>query len=131
MRTVCAIALAIFALISSPARGAGQQENSGAAPPKHTFIVIYKQGPAWPPGKTLKELPLQDHGKYILSLYSKGILKLGGPFADETGGAAVFEAADETEAKAIIAKDPAVTSQIFVPEIHPWALVQWEQRLKK
>ena len=133
MKTTCQLSIALFALVSSLIPCAGQQEHAGsaAAPARKTFIVIYKPGPGWLPGKSLSEQPLQEHGKYIFSLHSQGILKLGGPFADETGGAAVIEAADDTEAKAIVAKDPAVVSQIFVTEVHPWALVQWEKPLKK
>jgi uncharacterized protein YciI len=133
MRTMCNLSLVLIALISSLIPCGGQQDNagSGGAAARKTFIVIYKPGPGWVPGKSLREQPLQEHGKYILSLYSQGLLKLGGPFADETGGAAVFEAADDKDAKAIVAKDPAVVSQIFVPEVHPWALVQWEQQVKK
>lgn len=129
MKTVCTISIAFLALMSHSIPCDGQQENatSSAAATKHTFIVIYKPGPGWVAGKSLKEQPLQEHGKYILSLYNKGLLKSGGPFADETGGAAVFEAADDAEARSIIAKDPAVISQVFVPEVHQWALVPWDQ----
>lgn len=120
-------------LISVSAVGLGQQERGtkSGLPAKSTFVVIYKPGPTWLPGKPLKEQPLQEHGRYILSLYAKGMLKFGGPFSDDAGGAAVFEAADESEAKAIVTRDPAVVSQVFVYELHPWKLVDWESLLKK
>ena len=133
MRTMCKLSLVLFGLISSLIPCAGQQQNaaSAAAPARKTFIVIYKPGPGWLPGKSLREQPLQEHGKYVFSLHAQGVLKLGGPFADDAGGATVIEAADDAEAKAIVAKDPAVVAQIFVTEVHPWALVQWEQMPKK
>ena len=100
-------------------------------PAKSTFLVIYKPGPSFIQGKPLKEQPLQEHGRYILSLYGKGVLKFAGPFGDDTGGAAVLETASEAEAKTIVANDPAVVSHIFVTEMHPWELVQWERLSKK
>jgi uncharacterized protein YciI len=42
----------------------------------------------------------------------------------------VFEAESEEEAAAVVAADPAVISKVFVGELHPWRLVDWEQRAK-
>ena len=53
---------------------------------KITFLVIYRQGPAWPQGKGLSDLPLNDHGKYMISLYAKGLMQQAGPLTDDTGG---------------------------------------------
>lgn len=97
---------------------------------KSTYLVIYRPGPAWIPGKTVKEQPLKEHGKYMLSLYKNGILKFAGPFTDNAGGAVVFEAQNDDEAKAIVAADPAVASKVFLSELHPWGLVEWERYLK-
>ena len=62
----------------------------------------------------------------MLSLYRRGVLKLAGPFSDNAGGAIVVEAQDDGEANSVVAADPAVTSHIFLYELHPWGLVQWE-----
>lgn len=97
---------------------------------KSTYLVIYRPGPAWIPGKPLKEQPLKEHGKYMLSLYKSGILKFAGGFRDNAGGAAAFEAENEDEAKAIVAADPAVMSKVFLYELHPWGLVDWERHVK-
>jgi uncharacterized protein YciI len=96
-----------------------------------TYLVVYKPGPAWLQGKPLAEQPLKEHGRYILSLYVKGSLKFAGPFSDDAGGAAAFEAADDDAARAVVAADPAVVSGLFVGELHPWRLVDWAQRAKK
>jgi uncharacterized protein YciI len=98
---------------------------------KVTFLLIYRPGPAWPQGKSVSELPLKEHGNYMLRLFAKGTVKLAGPLTDNAGGAVVLEVADESEAKAIVADDPAVRAGIFVHELHPWAPVQWEKYLKK
>ena len=98
---------------------------------KITFLLIYRPGPAWPQGKSVSDLPLKEHGNYMLSLYAKGAMKLAGPLTDNAGGAVVLEVSSESEAKAIVANDPAVKAGIFVHELHPWAPVSWESYLKK
>ena len=99
-----------------------------ASSSKVTFLVIYRPGPAWPQGKKVSELPLKEHGNYMLSLYKRGAMKLAGPLTDNAGGAVVLEVSGEPEAKAIVADDPAVRAGIFIYEMHPWAPVPWENR---
>jgi uncharacterized protein YciI len=99
--------------------------------PKITFLVIYRPGPAWLPGKSISEQPLKEHGKYMLGLYVKGSMKFAGPLTDNAGGAVVLEVADESQAKAIVAEDPAVKSGVFICEMHPWELKPWGDYAKK
>jgi uncharacterized protein YciI len=75
--------------------------------------------------------PLKEHGKYMLSLFIKGSMKLAGPLTDNAGGAVLLEVSNETEAQAIVTNDPAVKSGVFVYEIHPWKLQPWEDFAKK
>jgi uncharacterized protein YciI len=98
---------------------------------KATYLIIYRPGPAWLAGKPVSAQPLKEHGKYMLSLYIKGSMKLAGPLADDAGGAVLLAVADESEAKAIVAEDPAVKSGIFVYEMHPWKLQPWDEFAKK
>src|SRR5207253_11234352 len=67
--------------------------------PKTTFLIIYRPGPAWLPGKSVSEQPLKEHGRYMLGLYVKGSMNLAGPLTDNAG-AVVLEVAGESEAKA-------------------------------
>ena len=106
-------------------------ETQATSDAKITFLLIYRPGPAWPEGKKVSELPLKEHGNYMLSLYRKGAMKLAGPLTDNAGGAVVLEVSGESEAKDIVANDPAVRAGIFVYELHPWAPVQWEKYIKK
>lgn len=98
---------------------------------KETFIVIYKPGAAWIKGKPVTEQPLKEHGKFLLGLYKSKILRYAGPFGDDTGGAAVLEVSNETEARNLLERDPAVTSGVMSYELHPWRLVPWENFVKK
>jgi uncharacterized protein YciI len=95
-----------------------------------SYLVVYRPGPGWVAGKPMTEQPLKEHGKYMLHLYIGGTLKFAGPFLDDTGGAVMFEAANERDARAVVADDPAVRSGVFVAELHPWKLVNWAQYVK-
>jgi uncharacterized protein len=101
------------------------------APARATFLVIYRPGPAWPKDAPVSTLPLQEHGRYLLGLYSSGLLKIAGPFTDDTGGAVMLEVANEAEAKAIVENDPAVKSDQFLYELRPWSPVPWERFQKE
>lgn len=118
-----------FALICCTADGLA--ETPQEATPKKTYLVIYRPGLAWLTGKSVMEQPLKEHGKYMLSLYIKGSMKLAGPLTDDAGGAVLLDVSDEAEAKAIVANDPAVKSGIFVYEMHPWKLQPWNELAKK
>ena len=97
---------------------------------KATFLVVYKPGPAWLPGKPATQQPLAEHGRYMLDLYGEGHIKIAGPFSDDSGGAVVLYAANQEEATNIVMKDPGVINRAFIYELHPWTLIDWESRLK-
>jgi uncharacterized protein YciI len=120
------VALICFSSRSIAAENEPQQKQT-----KAMYLVIYRPGPAWLVGKSVLEQPLKEHGKYMLSLYIKGSMKLAGPLTDDAGGAVLLAVADESEAKAIVAADPAVKSGIFVYEMHPWKLQPWDEFAKK
>ena len=94
---------------------------------KCRFLVVYRPGPNWVPGRPTSEQPLKEHGKYMLDLFIAGAMKFAGPFAEDAGGAAVIEAECEADARALATGDPAVQSRIFTHEIHRWDLVDWER----
>ena len=123
---VIGLALAFYSLLGPAVTDAQQLTVAN-----RTFLVIYRPGPAWLPGKPVTEQPLKEHGKYMLSLYISGSMKLAGPLTDNAGGAVLLDVADESKAKAIVAQDPAVKSGIFVYELHPWELKQWDEYSKK
>jgi uncharacterized protein YciI len=119
------------ALTCCPVEGRAEMINPQEAATKATHLVFYRPGPAWLTGKSVMEQPLKEHGKYMLSLYIKGSMKLAGPLADNAGGAVLLEVSDEAEAKAIVTNDPAVKAGIFVYEMHPWKLQPWDEFAKK
>jgi uncharacterized protein YciI len=123
------VGLALFSLAVGVAMSGSAQTPSSSV--KITYLVVYRPGPGWISGKPIEQQPLKEHAAYMLSLYERGALRFAGPFLDNAGGAVVLEADNEERAKAMIADDPAVVSRVFVGELHPWRLVDWEQRRKK
>ena len=126
MRVIALLFVLAFAPICYFPQDLAKTVNPQEPTTKATYLVIYRPGPGWVTGKSIMEQPLQEHGKYMLSLYMKGSMKLAGPLADDAGGAVLLEVSDEAEAKAIVMKDPAVESGIFVYEMHPWKLQRWD-----
>ncbi len=102
-------------------------EASGAGEPGQIFAFLVRPGPEWDATKPLHEQPrLFNHAAYLGSLRERGILALGGPFADisgeSTGALAlgVFRVPDLATAERYMRADPAVQAGTFVYELRPW-----------
>ncbi len=80
----------IFAVICYSSRGVEAGEEPQQKKAKTSYLVIYRPGPGWLVGKSVLEQPLKEHGKYMLSLYIKGSMKLAGPLTDDAGGAVLL-----------------------------------------
>jgi len=115
-----------FMLASFSAALAHSTTTQAASPTQPSYLCIYRPGARWLPGKPLSGQPLRDHGRYMLDLYRRGIMRLAGPFADGSGGAMLFSAEDDASAEAIVSTDPAVVAQTFTYELRQWAVVDWE-----
>jgi hypothetical protein len=115
-----------FVLAGLSAALAGNSTANAGQPAQPSYLCVYRPGEKWLAGRPLSEQPLREHGRYMLDLYRRGILRLAGPFADGSGGAVLFGADDDASAAAIVAADPAVTAHIFTYELRRWTLVDWE-----
>jgi hypothetical protein len=89
---------------------------------KNTFMILWAPGPAWVPGKTVREQPhWEHHAAFMDRLFENGTVVLGGPFADATGSLVIVEAENEQEVIDVFARDPFVVHTIFVRSL----LKQW------
>lgn len=131
MRKSICLSVLSFALMSNLSLSVAAENEPRQEKGKETYLVIYRPGPEWLEGKTLAEQPLKEHGMYMMSLYNKGSMMLAGPFTDDSGGAVLLAVSEESEAKVLVAEDPAVKSGIFEYEIHPWKLQPWDEFAKK
>ena len=87
--------------------------------PLKPFAVLYQPGPAWKAGEPMSRQGLGPHARYIGELQDQGRVYAAGPLGVEKG-LAIIGAASLEEAKAILARDPAVTSGIFTAEVQPF-----------
>jgi uncharacterized protein len=53
------------------------------------------------------------HRDYLTELKATGKLVAAGPFADQTGALLVYDVADETELREILAKDPYTPANVY------------------
>lgn len=81
---------------------------------KNTFVILWGPGPAWVAGKTVREQPYwTEHADFMDPLFDKGMVIMGGPFADTTGSLVIVEAENEQEVADLFAQDPFVIHGIF------------------
>ena len=120
--------IALCAAVSAQTTATTPPASAGAAavPMSPTlYLVIYTAGPNWKPDVPAGD-QLRDHGRYMLGLHQKTLLKMAGPFTDAAGGAAVIETDTLAAAQAIADADPAVQSKVFAAEVHAWRHVDWD-----
>lgn len=127
-RDVVTGATFMLAGLSSTAQGQTQRSSPSSSP---VFLILYRPGPQWLTGKPLAEQPLREHGRYLLELFQRGVLREAGGFGDDSGGAAVIRAAGLTEARSYADADPSVASGIFTYEVCEWRLVDWAALAKR
>ena len=92
----------------------------------YTFVLL-RRGPAWSLDETPESKAIfEGHMANIRAMGKAGKLVLAGPFdapaGDKTAYAGLFvlDVKSDDEARAWLAKDPAVQSGRFVPELRPW-----------
>lgn len=121
-----------FGLAGRAAASPRDQAASASGHPRPLYLVVYHRGRRWIDGRPMAEQPgIKEHFRYYLDLYRRGDLRFGGGFADESGGAAVFEAADDAAAASVVAADPAVRTEAFRYELKRWTLQPWEEIVKR
>src|SRR5258708_12386513 len=60
---------------------------------KNTFMMLWAPGPAWVPGKTVREQPYwAQHAAFMDRLFENGTVVLAGPFADSTASLLIVQA---------------------------------------
>ena len=115
-------ALVGFGMFAGQAPSPAPSPSAGSPPRDLTayHAVILKLGPKWDKTRSVREQPgIQEHGQYMSSLSSSGILILGGPFlegpppATASGAIVFFATADPAEARKLMEADPGVKSGLF------------------
>lgn len=72
-----------------------------------------------------EELLVSEHFQYLQRLCETGVVKLAGRTLNTDAsafGIVIFEAADETAARAIVDNDPAVKHGVMQAELYPYRI---------
>ena len=98
----------------------------------HVYVIEYKPGSAWRAGVPMNKQALGPHAAYWKHLAAEGRAIAAGPYRDIDGGMAIVTAATVDDARAIVASDPAVSSNVFVAQLHEWSpLIRGEADLPR
>ena len=91
------------------------------------FVLFHCPGAAWNHGLGFMQQPgIEQHIAFMRSLTDRGLMALGGPFADEDAaeavGMAVITARDAAEAEGVALEDRSVASGLIRVTTRPWTV---------
>jgi len=89
-------------------------------------IVLLRRGPTWSNETSPEAVAIgAGHMDYIHEMTEAGTLTVAGPFlgqedSDDYAGIYIYDTRSLEETRALVAKDPAVRAERFVPEYLVW-----------
>jgi uncharacterized protein YciI len=88
------------------------------------FAVRLVHGPGWDPSRQIRDQDGWDeHAAFMDGLVDDGLIILGGPAGDREQALHAVEAADESEIRARLGRDPWASAGLLrIGTIEPWAL---------
>lgn len=91
-------------------------------------VLRHRPGRAWKEGVPFREQPgVEHHVEYMRSLDQRGVMVLGGPFLDGTGGMVVLEASID-EARQLANEDPSLELGLLEVDVRPWVTAMGRAR---
>jgi uncharacterized protein YciI len=82
------------------------------------------------PGTEIPAPVVRAQRAYRRKLVRLGQLVLAGPWADHTGGLAIFRAESEAAARIILESDPCIANGLQTYELKPWQIVHCDLTLR-
>jgi uncharacterized protein YciI len=123
MRVLPALLIAIGCGLPAQA-GAGvagpAPQAAAPSPVPVLYVVHYRPGPAWKPGRPLSEQGLERHGAYMRDLAARGEILAAGPLSTIEGGLVILRADSLEAAITRMQADPAVEAGQFIGEVSVW-----------
>jgi uncharacterized protein YciI len=103
---------------------AAQKKGQPAAPSDAKSHFLIRLKPARTEGAATDEEKARIllHFDYLKTLRAQGKLVLAGVSTDDYTGIVIVEAAGQMEAERIMLADPAVSGNVYLPELHPFQL---------
>lgn len=101
-----------------------ERETAGV---QRLFVLFHSPGPGWDRALGFMQQPgIEAHIAFMRSLTERGLMALGGPFADDdaTGavGMAVIAVADAEEAERLANEDRSVGAGLINVSVRPWTV---------
>jgi uncharacterized protein YciI len=93
--------------------------------PKTRYVIFHTPGRAWNAELSVMEQKgVGEHFQYLQAAFSSGKIQMAGPFLTGSGGGMIVmnAAAEEANARALVAGDPGVTSGLIDAELRAWAI---------
>ncbi len=85
------------------------------------MVVRFRAGPTWVSGPPEAQRAWDEHAAFVDDLIERGIMVMGGPFADYSGSIIFLEGVDEDEARELVAPDPFLANGVFeLAEARAW-----------
>jgi uncharacterized protein len=88
------------------------------------YAVFLRPGSRWDPHKGVREQPSWDeHARYMDALFAKGLVILGGPFADRSGSMVILDVESAEHARTLYRDDPWTMHDILVvADVKEWMI---------
>ncbi len=84
-------------------------------------LVRFRAGPTWSSGRPEDQPGWDEHAAFVDELVARGMMVMGGPFADSSGSLIVLENVGEREARDLVARDPFLANGVFeLEEVRAW-----------
>lgn len=119
-RLILVAALSIVGVALAAQEERPSPEGTGQPPPVY-HVFFHSPGPQWKSGVSFREQPgIEEHVAYMRDLLEQGLMVMGGPFLDDSGGMMVSRIPTLDEARRVASQDPGVESGLLRVEVRAW-----------
>ena len=88
---------------------------------RRRVIVRVDAGPTWRGGPVDEQPGWEEHADFIDAYVDRGLMVLGGPFADSSGSLSIWEGLPADDVRAIVDEDPFVANGVFrIVDVRDW-----------
>jgi uncharacterized protein len=84
-------------------------------------LVRFRAGPTWKSGPPEVQPDWDEHAAFVDDIVERGIMVMGGPFADYSGTTILLEGVSEDEARELVLRDPFIENGVFeLDDVRAW-----------
>jgi uncharacterized protein YciI len=85
------------------------------------YVLFHSPGPQWDDDFSFREQPgIGAHVGYMAGLLERGLIVMGGPYLDDSGGMMVSRVSNLEEAESLAREDPSVQTGLLTVEVKAW-----------